>query len=415
MDGVPVEILCRALRAVFVSPYSVDASLPVQRDVLCSVCRLWRAAIDNDARSWANIFITYSTRVDSLREWLLRARNVPLAIDIHFPNTLAPLEVQRLPELFSELVPFVHRCRRLRIRVANNRIGTYAFGLIAALPMDSLSTVDIVMAPPYQSPRFATFAHSVPPVLTTLSFHRAFPTWMDKSSFACITSLTLSNITTFPRPFVGDIADLFGATPNLVHLVLYYVDPHIIGVRQAASTRVTLDRLEHLEFAMRRARCTEFLSVLWAPNLERLAVTLDREEDVLPCLELCGRRFSTVFSLRLACHFTSHTVLTTVLADFNALVQLDARRSPGFPLAFYGAALHSERLCPNLFRVCAGDLPALLVEDILRERNQSNFASELRICADVVSADVYAAPAYAEYGLSGGRVLCRGAFVDHLF
>ncbi|KAK6972186.1 hypothetical protein R3P38DRAFT_3240429 [Favolaschia claudopus] len=408
IESFPVEVLCRALRAVFISPNAVNAGMPVQRDVLRSVCHLWRDAIDHDAVSWAHSFVTYSTPPEQLRMWLLKSRNVPLAIDLHFPNTHAPLEVQTIHQLFFILAPFMPRCQQLRVRVANNKIGTHAVGLLADMRLDSLSTVDIIMAPPYQSPRFDTFARTPPRNLVNLSFHRSFPTWSDKSSFSGVRSLTLSNITSFPRPFLGDIKEFFDSVPNLEHLAIKHVDPHMVILRRTASTRIVLPRLLQLEFAMRRARCSQFLSVLSAPNLEGLALTLEREEDVLPCLQQCGSLFPSVLCLQLACYFPSYTVLTTALAGFSALVQLDGRLSPGFSLAFYGASLYCVDLCPDLARVCVAELPRILVEDILCRRSPTNFAPDLRVYANLPSL------AYAEYSLSGGQVLCRPSFVESL-
>ncbi|KAK7044300.1 hypothetical protein R3P38DRAFT_2765965 [Favolaschia claudopus] len=412
MDSLPNEILCRALRAAFVSFTTVDANSAVQREVLRTVCRLWRNAIDGDAHAWASHFITYSTPSDKLEYWLSMSKTVPLLVDMYFPNTLAPLEVQKLPDLFGVLVPFAPRCAQLRVRVANNRIGVYAFGLLAALQMDGLAAVEIIMAPPYQTPRIPTFAHAPPPILTRLSFYHSLPTWGSKGPFASVTSLTLSNLTAFPRPFLSELREFFAAMLFLEHLVLNYVDPHMIGLGQGAQARIILGRLVSLEFAMKRERCLEFLMVLSAPELQRLSLTLDREEDVLPCLQACGRRFSSVVSLKLACRFTSYSVLASGLVDFHAVIYLDGRKSPGFSLAFYGAALATENWCPSLYQVCAGDLPAALAEDILRGHLASSFRSNLVVCANAASD---ARSPYAEYRLSGDRVgyECRWFWIEN--
>ncbi|KAK7037914.1 hypothetical protein R3P38DRAFT_3182008 [Favolaschia claudopus] len=409
MDSLPNEILCRALRAAFVSFAEVDANSALQREVLRSVCPLWRDAIDSDAHAWSYIFITYSTPSDKLDLWLSKSKTVPLLVDMHFPNTLAPLEVQRLPDLLGVLVPFAPRCARLRIRVANNRIGVYTFGLLAALQLDGLAALDIIMAPPYQSPRIPTFAHTPPPILTRLSFYHSFPTWGDRSAFASVTFLTLSNLTLFPRPFLAELREFFASMLFLEHLVLNYVDPHMITLPSGPNRRIILDRLLCLEFAMKRARCLEFLMVLSAPNLESLSVTLDREEDVLPCLQQCGSRFSSVMSLQVACCFTSYSVLASGLEGFHALVYLDGRKSPGFPLAFYGAALTTANLCPELYKVCVSDLPVALVEDILRGHLASSFRPNMVVCANAPSN---AGAPYAQYWLSGDRIASRSVFVD---
>ncbi|KAK7021155.1 hypothetical protein R3P38DRAFT_3196820 [Favolaschia claudopus] len=396
---LPNELLARAFRFAFLGPRFLIRDPSRRREVVASVCWLWRGVIDRDPESWSCVVVDYTTPVSDVLLSFERSASVSLSLELDC-RMQGRSSTAFLDTMVPQILPQFPRCRELCIRAPHSstcldvmgRLNTSLLPILVDVRFE-LAVPMVPLMPSVPGAAVPYLANGVLPRLSSVSFTYGFPVWPWAQSGATLTVVRLARMNHIVVPRLIELHDFLRACPNLVFLSVHYVDaapPKFSGrVYSYTGRSIVLPCLERLDVSFTFRRAIFVVSPITSPVLQRLSLSIS-DPSVLDAFVLhAGHLLLKVEALRLAANFTSYPPLEVLLRCMPSLTRLDARLSSStFVECFHRAALFAGIMSPALRCVALGPFPWPLVQDVLLHRHWSNFDSELCLLVPGIDIDL---------------------------
>jgi hypothetical protein len=406
INRLPVEILSKTFRFAFmVKSYRVwDPS--GRRDVIRAVCFHWRDIIDCDRLAWSHIVIDNFTPLVDLHSWLVRVGGASIDFELNFedprttivrPGRSPSIEYREfLDWLMPTITPFLPQCRSLLIHSYHELASLAILQEFVGLQCPAMTSLIInVNAPSMVAQRLPSgnpsriclpyLCNGLFPSLKEITFIKSLPLWTWTSSLLSVTTVRLSSMYRGDVPTVDEVHSFLRSTPNLVTLELRFVE---CSRRQGILDPPVLPYLTHLDFALIANSSSWLLSTLRMPSLRTITLDILDEEDLDYFIRHCAGVLAPVTTAILMVDFATYHQLADLLHALPSLIRMDARFSlRPFVHALQGVSLYWDNVCPNLSDIIlAGPVAHSIVEDLILNKQLSNFALRPRIYTNIAGS-----------------------------
>ena len=204
---------------------------------------------------------------------LIRARNVPLVIDLSVPS----------PEVLSKFIPYISCTRELRLRDLS-RLTSHAVREICALEAPALEHFELEVRGnyPFDFCNFAgtTLLKGRAPKLRTFSLIQIFIPWelIPRGPLTQL-KITLSEVQSISPNDMNQLIDLLIDSPDLEELVLKFCLPPLPS-QVSPEQQIYLPHLSRLNLSGPTARVTNLLKTLRLRSSAKLYLHCTSEDSI---------------------------------------------------------------------------------------------------------------------------------------